>query len=682
MPRLQRVSAWLPGCLLTVVLMACGGGGSGGNADGGHGSFHDAMGAEVSCDADLSAQNRRVYVDSRSPASDDCGASTGNACKTIQQGIDACRTAGCDVLVRHGLYPTTGTIALVAGVNVYGACRFNAEADRHYRTLVKANPRAGMPAIRAAGIDTKTLVQGLVVIGKTETAPGIASIAMLVDDSTGLVLKNTSLMAGRGGDGGQPPMTAAGAEGGAGGLPGGIAAGGAGGLACPSNPPPDVPNQPAVYPGRGGAGADSNVINTYHGPGYATCSNENRAVPGPFGFGGQASGTALGGTGSPPGTPGCYCDGFVDQAPGSSPQGGKGQEGPVAAVAPTLADIWGTLSGNGWSANHGDAGLTGHVGAGGGGGGGGGYSARSRTGGDAPDNHDRNGYAGAGGGGGGCGGTGGEGGQQGGASIVLVLAGKTAVDIAQQNRLIGGVGGAGSRGGLGGRGGAGGAGPPGRRGGDLTQYACPDILVPGSGGQGGTGGSGSAGSSGSGGNGGPAIAIARVRSATLPQPVAEMYAGQPGPGGSGNGGAFDLVGAVSADAQASPRVNGTDGKPGGGALTADFDASPGSVLLGGQRLLPMQGLWSPDGSHHLVLQSDSNLCLKTRADVYVWCTGTPSTSASSAEMQTDGNFVLYDGIYPLFNTVTEDHPGATLSLQQEGHVQVVGRDGNVLWSRP
>src|SRR5438105_1347435 len=87
------------------------------------------------------------------PAVPACGQTPATACQTIQLGIEHCAASGCGVLVRHGLYTTAETLRLREGVNVYGACRFEGEPDHSYRTMIRAAPPAGSPAVLADAID-------------------------------------------------------------------------------------------------------------------------------------------------------------------------------------------------------------------------------------------------------------------------------------------------------------------------------------------------------------------------------------------------------------------------------------------------------------------------------------------------------------------------------------------------
>jgi hypothetical protein len=204
----QRTTAAIVAAVIVLSAASCGGGGGGDSAQ------PPAPGIRVGAEApsalcsgaDLSKLTSSVYVSTQGADGAGCGQTTKTACQTLQQGIANCAASGCGVIARHGLYPTSATLALRDGVNVYGGCRFDGEADRRYRTVIRANPAPGLPALAASSINSATTVHGLVVIGKDETA-GVwgtshtASIAMTVSDSTGLTLTGSVLSAGKGGDG-------------------------------------------------------------------------------------------------------------------------------------------------------------------------------------------------------------------------------------------------------------------------------------------------------------------------------------------------------------------------------------------------------------------------------------------------------------------------------------------------
>jgi hypothetical protein len=160
---------------------------------------------QVSCgDADLSRLASRIYVSPTGADTPTCGLAVVSPCASISSGIAACGASGCGVLVRYGLYKnkTNATVVLRSGVSVYGGCVFDGP-NRNYRTVIEATPDLppGTPAISAASINLPTTVHGLVVLGKDETAAGTASIAMTISGSKGLTLVESTLAAGRGGDG-------------------------------------------------------------------------------------------------------------------------------------------------------------------------------------------------------------------------------------------------------------------------------------------------------------------------------------------------------------------------------------------------------------------------------------------------------------------------------------------------
>ncbi len=237
-------------------------------------------------------------------------------------------------------------------------------------------------------------------------------------------------------------------------------------------------------------------------------------------------------------------------------------------------------------------------------------------------------------------GPGGVGGQQGGASIGLLLVNSTAATVPDQfNRIIAGAGGAG---------GAGQAGPS-------------------------FGLGGGANSGGAGGNGGPSIGIAMIHSPSLPSTGFYSYANAPGAPGTG--------GAAGVDAGQCQGDPGSPGVPGGSAAVYQYPIpttlAPGESLAGGQ------SLYSPGIQFQLILQGDSNLCLRSAGNT-LWCSQTPGQGIYQAIMQSDGNFCMYEtqGQFLPICSGTAGHPGARLTVQDSGHAQVVDANGAVLWSVP
>ena len=105
-----------------------------------------------------------------------------------------------------------------------------------------------------------------------------------------------------------------------------------------------------------------------------------------------------------------------------------------------------------------------------------------------------------------------------------------------------------------------------------------------------------------------------------------------------------------------------------------------NVLSTGSTMKVGDALVSPNGHYRLELQSDGNLTV-TGPRGLAWDTGTRGSGAATAEMQPDGNFVLYaPGHVPVWSSRTEG-PGVHLVLQDDRNVVVLAADGTtVLWS--
>jgi hypothetical protein len=627
---------------LVSAVAGCGGGGGDGSSFGGLG----AQSSSVECTgADLSGMKTALYVSPQGTDGDGCGGSTAAACRSIQQGIKLCAAAGCGgVLVRHGLYPIQATIKLQDGVNVYGGCRFDGEADRMYRSTIHATlSPAGTPAIAADKINTPTIVHGLVVIGNDETASGTASLAMTVSDSKGLVLTQTVLASGRGGDGTSGgSTTVAGGPGAAAGY------GYSGGPSCPSNR--------VVGTGDGGYGGhDSPRWNN------GVCQTQDA------GENGQSSGNVAGGALGQHGAVGLWCGNRPHDAPGmggvGSP-GGQGNCGRAAQASPLSA---GSFDGTTWRPSKGDDGEGGAVGSGGGGGGAGGACGYETF---------YVGLPGGGGGGGGCGGGPGGGGQQGGASIPLTLVNSSVARDPARNSIVPGPGG---RGGDAGRAALGGPGGSGGTGATAPRWTYWGHYCGGEGNSGGAGGWGGSGSGGAGGHGGPSIGIALVGTSPAPPSSGGIYPQLPGiPGSGGEGGSqAPIAGACVGPA-------GQSAAAGLAAPVFNVDHPPQNFLAAGQRLTLGQSRTSADGTFQLILQTDSNLCL-LKLGARVWCADPSprSVDATVAIMQPDGNLCTYLDPNRLdtyrWCSGTDNHPGAYLTVRDDGHA-VVYQGSAALWT--
>ena len=644
----------LPLGVLAAVCLGCGGSDTRTDHSVGAGAPAVDCGA-----ADLSKLTQRIFV-SADNGSDTagCGQSTATACKTIAQGIANCAPTGCGVLVRHGLYATEATLALRDAVGLYGSCRFDGEADSGYRTTILANPAPGTPAIAAVGISAPTVVQGLVVIGKDETAASTASLAMVANRSPGLILLGNLLSSGRGGDaqtgspaatGGSPGVGTAGAN------------GGAGGASCAANPGPAA--------GVGGHGGTDVTTATYVSFFNWACSSvDTGQAGGPSGNGG--AGGALG----PKGAHGIACGDRPHDAPGAGQPGGHGSPGACGVPAQLSPLMAGSFVGMRWVASKGDDGRAGAGGAGGGGGGAGG-ACISETEGDI-----YNGLPGGGGGGGGCGGGFGGAGLQGGASIPLTLIDTPIGFDATANTIIPGPGGKGGTAGSGASGNAGAGGGLGQLNGQSVYlgHSCG-----GTGSDGGTGGSGGAGSGGAGGHGGPSIGVALVGVDKAATGVEAIYPAQPGfPGLGGDGGAASPG---NGDCSADDGPNAVNGL---GGASYDYASRSVNFLASGQTLVQGQSLVSASGRIQFRMQNDGNLCLyrdfgQGANQQVLWCSSQHGWNYGQTLLMDFGGQLCLSGDSKLTCVPNDPKPASFLIVQDDGHAVIYDHSGaNVVTTLP
>jgi nucleoid-associated protein YgaU len=106
-----------------------------------------------------------------------------------------------------------------------------------------------------------------------------------------------------------------------------------------------------------------------------------------------------------------------------------------------------------------------------------------------------------------------------------------------------------------------------------------------------------------------------------------------------------------------------------------------TTLAGGSSLATGQSITSDNGKYKLELQADGNLVLSGPTGVG-WTSDTAGKGGAHADMQADGNFVLYsadNGV--VWRTDTADKPGAHLVLQDDRNIVVYAADGTtVLWT--
>ena len=105
-----------------------------------------------------------------------------------------------------------------------------------------------------------------------------------------------------------------------------------------------------------------------------------------------------------------------------------------------------------------------------------------------------------------------------------------------------------------------------------------------------------------------------------------------------------------------------------------------NVLSSGSTLRPGDALTSQNGRYRLELQSDGNLVL-TGPRGLAWDSDTRGKDVATAEMQADGNFVLYAADRGVVWTADTTGPGAHLVLQDDRNIVIVAADGTtVLWT--
>lgn len=105
----------------------------------------------------------------------------------------------------------------------------------------------------------------------------------------------------------------------------------------------------------------------------------------------------------------------------------------------------------------------------------------------------------------------------------------------------------------------------------------------------------------------------------------------------------------------------------------------GDTLTEGQKLEKGGSLTSNNGAYTLTLQDDGNLVLYVRGDQAVWSTETSGQDVVRAEVQTDGNFVLYTADKPVWHTDTKGKKDVKLVLQDDRNLVLYAADG-AAWS--
>jgi len=116
----------------------------------------------------------------------------------------------------------------------------------------------------------------------------------------------------------------------------------------------------------------------------------------------------------------------------------------------------------------------------------------------------------------------------------------------------------------------------------------------------------------------------------------------------------------------------------GATTTNALAAAGGSALYPGETLYDGQSL--VDGQYTMSMQTDGNFVLYngTRA---LWQSGTYGRGGAWISMQGDGNLVIYNSSnQPLWQSGTAGHGGSRLEVQSDGNAVVYTSDNQWLWA--
>ncbi len=474
------------------------GGGSGASGSGGTSGMGGVGGDGGTCDTTKSPSEESCLVDDAygvfvSPQGND---STGdgtmsNPYKTVAKGLTEAKSQSKHLYAcaDGGSYAETITVnAALDGVELYGGFKCS---DWTYSTTLKSKVESpDATAWTVTGLTSGLRVEDFEVVASDATTPGESSFAMIVADSSKVVLRRVKLTAGKGAAGAVGTNGAKGAD--------GTVVG-----ATQPGKPADCTSPPASQTGGGWPGPSA--CGSQGGLGGTAAVNAN-------GDAGKQGSPTTNLAGAPKGS-----GGLGATVVGTDGDGGIAGTGGAPGPVGTAASAEGAFTSSGFTVASGAAGSNGFPGQGGGGGG------------ASKGNTTCIGASGGAGGMGGCGGAKGTAGGGGGASVAL-LSWSSSVTL-DDSELVSADGGDGGKGGNGGPGGSGGAGAPGGTNGGT---------VMGSGGDGAKGGSGGPGGSGSGGTAGPSYAL--VFHGTAPAKTGTVMLTAASGGIAGKGGSAGGVG--------------------------------------------------------------------------------------------------------------------------------------------
>lgn len=104
------------------------------------------------------------------------------------------------------------------------------------------------------------------------------------------------------------------------------------------------------------------------------------------------------------------------------------------------------------------------------------------------------------------------------------------------------------------------------------------------------------------------------------------------------------------------------------------------------RLLPDQSLpagtalVSLNGQHRAEMQTDGNFVVYRANGTPKWATGTDGRAIGDIFMQGDGNLVMYDASGAVWASGTDGRPGAFLVMQDDGNLVIYDPAGTPLWA--
>jgi hypothetical protein len=109
----------------------------------------------------------------------------------------------------------------------------------------------------------------------------------------------------------------------------------------------------------------------------------------------------------------------------------------------------------------------------------------------------------------------------------------------------------------------------------------------------------------------------------------------------------------------------------------------GSALFNGQSLRVNDYLQSPNGRYQADMQPDGNFVLYDLGKNHkpIWSSKTNGQAASVATMQGDGNFVIYGfSNNAIFATKTQGQPNAFMQIQDDGNLVIYRHETKALWA--